>query len=493
MTTRSTDRQRQFFVLFLLALLPAGNALNPCLDVDTWWHLRIGEFIANEERLPDHDPFSQLGQQEVAPWRAYSWLYDLGLYEIYHAGGFAGILALRHALDLMTFGGIAWVLLRHARNAWLGLGTLALATVSLLPLMPERPWHFTIFFTTLTLHAVLRIREGCPLRRFAWLPAIYIVWANVHIQFVMGFALLGIGWLVTLIEWQIHSDETKNAAMKRLFILGAACALATLATPFHVRLYVVIWEYATQTQALALVSELAPPDLKWLHFYENKWWNLPLVFLLISAAAVVLYKGLRLWDVVLLASAFFFSLRMQRDLWYGVLIAGTIINSNLGKEKHERPFSAWQISLVSMLALLVMRFAWEIGLSQGKTFASCHAESYPVAAVEYLREHHRPGPLFNNFDWGGYLIWELRELPVSIDGRTNLYGDERLLRSMKTWGGVEGWDQDPDLLKAGVIVAPKKHKDKEYPLTGLLAADRRWKLVTEDESAAVFVPVALPP
>jgi hypothetical protein len=197
--------------------------------------------------------------------------------------------------------------------------------------------------------------------------------------------------------------------------------------------------------------------------------------------------------VVLLASAFFFSLRMQRDLWYGVLIAGTIINSNLGKEKYERPFSAWQISLISMLALLVMRFAWEIGLSQGKTFASCHAESYPVAAVEYIHEHHTPGPLFNNFDWGGYLIWELRELPVSIDGRTNLYGDDRLLRSMKTWGGVEGWDQDPDLLKAGVIVAPKKHKDKEYPLTGLLAADRRWKLVTEDESAAVFVPVAPPP
>ena len=35
---------------------------------------------------------------------------------------------------------------------------------------------------------------------------------------------------------------------------------------------------------------------------------------------------------------------------------------------------------------------------------------------------------------------------------------------MNTWGGVAGWDQDLDLTKAGVIIAPKKHKDKEYPL-----------------------------
>ncbi len=512
MTTRSTDRQRQLFVLFLLALLPAGNALNPCLDVDTWWHLRVGQYIASEEKLPDHDPFSQLGQRERVSWTAYSWLYELGLYEAYRAGGFAGILACRHALDLLTFGSIAWVLLRHARNTWVALGTLALVTVSLLPFMTERPWHFTIVFTTLTLHAVLRIRDGCSLWRFAWLPALYIVWANVHIQFVMGFALLGLGWLVTLIEWRISGDQAKKTSMARLFFLGAACSAATLITPFHLRLYLVIWEYATQTQALALVEELVPPVL-------TKWWNLPLVALLIIASGAVLYRGLRLWDLVLLASAFFFSLRMQRDLWYGVLIAGIIVVRNLGIEKRACPapcfppgdaeegksdgqqtrsaaagaIPAWQVALISLLALFVMRFAWEIGLSQGKTFASCHAESYPVGAVEYIHDNHIQGPLFNNFDWGGYLIWALPELPVSIDGRTNLYGEARLQRSINTWRGLEGWDQDPDLVKAGVIIAPKKHKEKDFPLTTLLGKDERWKLVWEDERAAVFVPVAATP
>ena len=109
MPTPLSDRQRQFFLLFLLALLPVGNALNPCLDVDTWWHLRVGQYIAVEGHLPDSDPFSQLGRQEKVPWTAYSWLYELGLFKVFQVGGFAGILALRHLLDLMTFGGVAWI------------------------------------------------------------------------------------------------------------------------------------------------------------------------------------------------------------------------------------------------------------------------------------------------------------------------------------------------------------------------------------------------
>ena len=64
--------------------------------------------------------------------------------------------------------------------------------------------------------------------------------------------------------------------------------------------------------------------------------------------------------------------------------------------------------------------------------------------------------LFNHFNWGGYLIWTLREYPVGIDGRTNLYGEERLQRAYETWCGTEGWNSDSDLLAAGVIIAPKK-------------------------------------
>src|SRR5260370_35404948 len=65
------------------------------------------------------------------------------------------------------------------------------------------------------------------------------------------------------------------------------------------------------------------------------------------------------------------------------------------------------------------------------------------------------GPIFNHCNWGGYLIWRLPRLPVSLDGRTNLHGDEKILRCSNTWAGGTGWEDDPDLVAANVAIAEK--------------------------------------
>src|SRR5262245_52051509 len=40
-----------------------------------------------------------------------------------------------------------------------------------------------------------------------------------------------------------------------------------------------------------------------------------------------------------------------------------------------------------------------------------------------------------------------------MDGRTNLHGDDRLLRSFWTWVGRPGWSEDPDLIQAKLVLA----------------------------------------
>ena len=52
------------------------------------------------------------------------------------------------------------------------------------------------------------------------------------------------------------------------------------------------------------------------------------------------------------------------------------------------------------------------------------SNDFPVNAINYLRHDPVPGPLYNNLNWGGFLMWYLPELPVSIDGRNDLYGDK---------------------------------------------------------------------
>ncbi|MEW5940623.1 MAG: hypothetical protein AB1750_13215, partial [Chloroflexota bacterium] len=48
----------------------------------------------------------------------------------------------------------------------------------------------------------------------------------------------------------------------------------------------------------------------------------------------------------------------------------------------------------------------------------------PVGAVAWIRANDPPSPMFNSYNWGGYLTWALPEYPVFIDGRADLYGDE---------------------------------------------------------------------
>lgn len=470
----TTPRQRELFAVFLLALFPAWNALPPRMDEDTWWHLAVGQYVAQHRAVPQEDPFSRLGQEEHTPWVAYSWLHELLLYGAYQAGGLGGVLAIRAGLDALTFLTVGWFVLRGSGGRWLPLLALGLLTATLVPLMLERPWHYTIVFTILSLHAAVEMRSGAPPRRFWWLVPVFALWANLHIQFVLGIGVLGLGMLTTFVERRQAAETAKWAG------LIGACVLATLANPYHLRLYGVVWEYASQTGALRVVSELAPPDFGY-------WWNWALALLLIWAAVQCVRRRLPTFDTAFLVVGAAFGLRMQRDIWFGALIAAAVVTR---LSMVPRPEGRWPVVGLAgsvAAAMLLARLIWAVGPGVGLTTDEANRKEYPAGAVEHLREHRPPGPLYNHFNWGGYLIWALPEYPVGMDGRTNLYGEERLDRAFHAWNGDPGWDQDRDLLAAGVVMGPKNLK---VALTDLVrGANTRWRVVYEDDVAVVFVPV----
>ena len=53
------------------------------------------------------------------------------------------------------------------------------------------------------------------------------------------------------------------------------------------------------------------------------------------------------------------------------------------------------------------------------------SSEYPVNAVNFLRQHPQPGPLYNNLGWGGFPNRPYTtDFPVAVDGRNDLYGDQ---------------------------------------------------------------------
>ena len=109
------------------------------------------------------------------------------------------------------------------------------------------------------------------------------------------------------------------------------------------------------------------------------------------------------------------------------------------------------------------------------------SRDYPVNAINFLRRYPLPGPLYNNLNWGGFLMWYLPEFPVAIDGRNDLYGDDldRIFFNSET--ASQAYTTDPYLNEAGVVIL-----DSQLPLAKVLTIDPRFSLVYQDPVATVF-------
>jgi hypothetical protein len=460
----------------VVALRPVAD---PVLDPDVWWHLRAGQWVVEHGTVPRNDPFARPARE----WVAYSWLYEVLLFGLYRGLGLAGVVVYRAALALAVVAAVHRLVARRERRFLVATGLTAAAGLALAGLFSERPWLFTILFATLTADAVLDLRAG---RRSAvvWLlPPLYAVWANVHIQFIYGLFVLGLACAAPLLDRALGRapDEAARPGSRGgwgLVALSAGCALATLLNPYHVRLYGVVWEYATQPGPFRFVNEL-----KALEFREPGDW---VVLALGGAAAFALGRRRppAAFDLLLLASAAFFAFRARRDLWFLVLAALAVLSTSGAEVPAGQRFAlTWRRGAVLAVALAALAglTAWLRDLSPANLERKV-ARRYPARAAALVARRGYEGPLYNDFNWGGYLIWALPHLPAAVDGRTNLHGDERLERFGATWSGAPGWEDDPDLSAAGVVVAPA-----DAALASLLKRDPRFELVHQDELAAVFV------
>jgi hypothetical protein len=91
-------------------------------------------------------------------------------------------------------------------------------------------------------------------------------------------------------------------------------------------------------------------------------------------------------------------------------------------------------------------------------------------------------PLFNEYQWGGFLTWYLPEYPVAIDGRTDLYGDDINLRYFKLINAEIPLDTDPMFANAQTILLPANSTMAEA-----LTTIPGFKMVYRDDLAIVLV------
>jgi hypothetical protein len=466
-------------LLIVLYAIPAVASLQPVIDPDIWWHLRTGQWIVEHGTVPTTDPFSVYGLGK--PWVAYSWLFEVLVYGLHQAFGLVGLVLYTVALSGMVAVALHLLVRRFEPHFTHEIALTALGLCGLLTLLTPRPWLFTILFFIVELNILMAARRSGQARPLVLLPLLFVLWANMHIQFIYGLFLLALAAVEAVIDRCFrHPPVAGNAPTipcSQWLLILAACTVATLATPYHVSLYGTIFELIRQTGPFRYVNELVA-----LRFRSPADWCV-LAATLGAAFSLGWQRQLQPFPLLLFAAGAFLSFRSSRDVWFVVVAAVAIIatrHATVGVVERF-PLTRGRVLLVVGAVMAVLVVAGRFRHISQEHLQAVLAERYPVAAAAIIEERGYPGPLYHHFDWGGYLIWRLPHLPVAMDGRTNVHGDARIERSLHTWTGKRGWTSDPELTAARLILA-----GVNWPLASLLRLDPRFTLVYEDAIAVVF-------
>jgi hypothetical protein len=474
-----SDTVARALLIGLLCAIPAllcfHSAGGSIADPDVGWHLRTGEWILQHHAFPHADPFSRVIGGSA--WQAYSWLFDLVLLKFYASLQLKGLVVFTAAMMTLIAAALYHMTSRLQTDLMKRVLLTAGAMTCIACAGTPRPWLFSMLFFVLELDILMFARQDGRSREMLWLPLLFALWANVHIQFIDGLLVLAMAACEPFLARWWKSGVHSPPVSSYLLALGASAAAACF-NPYGPGIYRIAWQLGSQSGVLDTVRELqALPFRTWSDYL--------LLFMALAAAGVLFrFRQLAPFETLLLAMAAVLSFRSRRDLWVIAFAAAAILAAGLPgrpdqQEPERRPLWAPLLTALTTAAVFLGSAAW-LGLDNAQLEALL-AKKMPVQAVEVMQARHYTGPLFNTYDWGGYLIWKLRE-PVSMDGRAALYGDARIDRSLKTWNGGPDWAEDPDLKSAAVILAPHA-----AALTQLLQTDRRFAVAYQDDVATVFI------
>jgi hypothetical protein len=451
------------------------------LDLDLWWHLRDGDWIIAHYAFPHQGLFSQYADR---PWIAYSWGFEVIVSRFYHWFGLVGFVGLRTGVEVAITGVLFWMLWRGSNDFWKAWALSALGMLTIHYCLVLQPMLFSILMFAIEISLIWEARRTRSVRPLFLLPVLFLLWANLHIQFVYGlFTLLlltAVGTLRSLLpqKWALALEP--ELPLPRLLVVSGLSLVATFIGPYSWRLYGVILGY---TQSLVPYNTIS--ELQALNFRDP--WHFVLVLIVMGAFFTLGWLRSRdLFKLALLVVSTVVAFRMMRDSWFVCIPALAIIadRSVQDAKRWEAPVArklvTWTATALATVLVLTL-IAWDQGVNN--TFlARVVAAMFPVRACNFVRAKLPPGPIYNELNWGGFVIWSLPDDPVAIDGRTDLYGDAILSRYFQERRGPPNWESDPDVKASKLVLL-----GAGSPLAMLMYHDQNHRLVYSDPIAVVFV------
>jgi hypothetical protein len=436
-----------FLVLWLVLLV--GGRTRFFRDPGTFWHTVVGEQMLSTGALIYHDTFSFTFAGQ--PWSPHQWLGECLMALVHRLGQLDALLLVTATILACLY---TWLAGRFLRGG-LHWSLAALATALALGVSSShfhiRPHIGTIVLTGTTLAFLMDFEAGrIGLRRLFWLVPIYVLWSNIH-----GGMLGGLGTMaIVLAGWGIAravSLESPLTNFRQLLSLGAlavACALTMFVNPYGVRLPQ-IWREIMDSPILPqIIQEHAPlnltrPDGIMVVLFFGLYlavlagvpprrvrvtWLVPVIWFYLACTRVRHAPLFAITAGLAMADAF------PHSHWAARLVRAGSDLFQMPKAPDQAPVrwvGGWAVvpTTLVLIALFLQAARIEAPLV-GRGWARLEPAYWPVDVLPFLQacqnQSGPPTPIFNEYLFGRFLIYQTPRVRVFVDDRCELYGGEWL-------------------------------------------------------------------
>jgi hypothetical protein len=406
-------------------------------------------------------------------WVNQQWGSEVLLAAVYRLGGWPLLVLLRGIAGAAVF--LLVFLTCRARGAstrqasWLTLGSGPVALGGLL----ARPQMFALVLFALTMW-ILQNRDRRP-RSLWFIPAIVVVWANLHGSFFLGPLLVGLAFL--------EDVRRKSPGARRLVVLALVSVAATCLGPFGFR----VWGYALDVSTNPVIA---------LTIVE---WQVPSVrdavgaifFASVAAAALIVARSPRRlpWISLLTLGLFVLvGLFARRGIFWWAIVAPPILVDVLPRKSDAEAPEGDRIAnrlLVGVVVLLVVAaLPWWRVMGAPST-ESALLDRAPVGLTTAVARLASPGArVFVDQPLGSWFELAAPRYPVFVDSRIELYPTSVWRQYGDVVEGRADWDRVLRGWRVDVVVATRKDQRQLIPF---IRRSPRWRLAYRDPDGLVFV------
>lgn len=432
------------FLGLWLALLVVGQT-QMLRDPGTLWHTVVGERILQSGQLVRVDPFSFTCDGE--PWIAMQWLGELMMAAVHRMGGIDSLLVAAVTVLAACY---TWITSRLLRAGCHTITAILVVTITIAASSYHfhvRPHLASIALIGYVFASLCDVEAGRTTTARLWLLVpMLIMWTNLHAGALGGvgtIVLVVLGWgAAACIGWP--SPVRSIRQFVGLIVLAVTCSVTIFVNPFGVQLPKV-WVALSSSKLLQeLIVEHAP-----LRLDNIEDWGVVLCAVLYFAVLAGTLP--RRPTITALLPIVWLMLSCSR-IRHGPLFAVVATLSIAELIPHcrwmhwlaehgsdfcrllPRPAANFMGSaLVPALAVAtsMILHATQVPLPViGSGWARLSPENFPtelVAELQRFAGENRDGtPIFNDLDFGGFVIYFAPTLRVFIDDRCELYGEDRL-------------------------------------------------------------------